>query len=1001
MSRTYGGIVRKTKQTLEDQYPLKRLVRLLCFEDESEALEACTHYNITVEEAQVSNPNSPSATTQSVVYWRRSSFRDPKDPEKGFVLTLKPRKMIRTIESKLNGATRLAVCRGEVSGEGAALSSVSHPSGARTAAPATGMVTPPVVALSAEQVEAQQQQTEEQAAKRRMEERRRLREEQKRKEEEKRQQKETERKQKEEAKRQALLLKKQKEEEMKRKQAEEVAELRRKQAEEEHRRKIELEEAKRIAEAAAREEQLRREAEERRLVAERAEAQRKAEAERLEMVRQEELRKKREEEERLERIRREEEEKRRLEEERRRQEEERRRQEQLRLQREREEQERRRREEEARRIAAAKEAKMNQARKLLIWRRLRSKLDRELRKERTRQSLSRIDPTFSGERPAIVNMSSDSMDSADASSGYDADLGVFANLLPGIYVLDTLTRQSNPPLNLSMMLRKALCSHRGNASSLVGAGDVVLVSVAVVLPSFVGPKADAVRSLLHSWIGHRLQFGHVLIDLPSRENQSFEIRTVASNGNDRTTDCDMALLVIPPFFGDDSEDVYSSVQFPQLDGDIPRAILCLDNRAKQAYAKVVNWLLSSVPQDVPFFQVGGEELRSDLFDLSLEESCDALLQSYAAASAEGRTRGTLVNLPVAQLASRCIRSALWRDGVHPGTNEEHMIMDRARGVLAAMLAELKSLSSSYSSSQWSKWPAQEFVNRGGVVRNYFGDGLHLPAWWKDVMSLTDVESAVMELYKQLDGSSFREIIDNLTIGAPEHVKQDCREMLAKRQFRRCFEYVLVWGESNHEPSAEETFVYLPKQSVGDVVEGCIRRMGLDDDDIDDSLENNVSEELDYVEEADENAFSLELMQAMRSPAMLLEESTPRAEQVLGGTPASDGSRPLAESLKTPASNIMSPPVGVQTPATPPPGVQTPATSDLLMLRGSKRLLDSGEALRSSKRRRDSPLTKNEKESMAFTKKLESMLHGETVSDIKVGGKKLSDLLLEAPDVELP
>lgn len=1019
MSKVYGGVMKKTKQSVDDQYPLKRLVRLLCFEDASEALATCRHYNITVEESPSTNPNSPSGSN-AIIYWKRSPFRRPKDPEKGFTLTLPPHKMMWTIEAKLNGATRLAVCRGEVSGDGAALSSVptSRPSArAADAVSQQQMAISSAVSTPAQAVETPQ--TDEQAAKRRLEERRRLREEQKRKEKEELQKEEAERKQREEAGRQALILRKQKEEELRREQARAEEELKKQKAEEE---RLRQEQLRREAEAAAKEEQLRREAEERRLAAARAEAQRKAEAERLEMLRQAELQRKREEEERLERIRREkeekrrrEEEKRRLEEERIRQEQERLRQEQLRLQREREERERRLREEEARRIAAAKEAKMNQARKLLIWRRLRSKLEGELRKERTRQSLNRLDPTFSGALPAPVFIPSS--DTAGMLETNDFGIDARASLLPGISVLDSLSRQCNGPLNLSALLRKALYSLQRNAPSLAGAGDVILTKVAVVLPTFAGPKAGAMRSLVHSWIGKRLEYGTVAIDLPENGQRSFEIRTVASIGNAGNADCDMALLVIPPHFGEDSLTAYSALTFPQLDGVVSRAILCLDSGSNRAYAKVVDKLLSSVLQDVPFIQVG-EELRTDVFDLSLENASDALIQSFVATVATTRsesdgTRGALVRLPISQLASRCIRGALWRDGIHPGTNEEHMIMDRTRGVLVAMMAQLKSLFTSYrTGATWSNWPAREFTNVRGVVPNYFGDGVDLPADWKDSLSHAEVEPAVMKLYKELDGVSFMAMIDSRTMGAPEQVKQDCREMLAKRQFRRCFEYILLWEEANIEPEEEEEVVYLPKQSVAQVVEGCIQRMALNDDDNDFTLPDTEStDQLEAAKEADENVFAVELMQAMRSPQLLLEESTPRAVDSLAG----DGSRPLAESTRTPDSNIMSPPVGVQTPATPAVGVQTPATpadgvetpatlppSANDILGGSKRLLDSGDALtKSPKRRRGSPLSKNLKESMAFTKKLESMLQGETVSDMKVGNVKLADLLSKAPDIEHP
>jgi len=51
----------------------------------------------------------------------------------------------------------------------------------------------------------------------------------------------------------------------------------------------------------------------------------------------------------------------------------------------------------------------------------------------------------------------------------------------------------------------------------------------------------------------------------------------------------------------------------------------------------------------------------------------------------------------------------------------------------------------------------------------------------------------------------------------------------------------------------------------------------DDDDNDFTLpENDAADQLgDVVEETDENVFAVELMQAMRSPQLLLEETTPR------------------------------------------------------------------------------------------------------------------------------
>ena len=117
MSKTFGARM-KTGDGVYDAYPLDELVQLLCFEDTEEAKEACSHYNITVK--PVPNPVNPSLCVDTI-FWRHTDFKEKRDPSKGTILTLQPRKMIRVIESKLNGATRLAVCRGEVSGKGATI----------------------------------------------------------------------------------------------------------------------------------------------------------------------------------------------------------------------------------------------------------------------------------------------------------------------------------------------------------------------------------------------------------------------------------------------------------------------------------------------------------------------------------------------------------------------------------------------------------------------------------------------------------------------------------------------------------------------------------------------------------------------------------------------------------------------------------------------------------------------------------------------------------------
>ena len=115
MSKTYGTRRKDTGENSYDGYPLKRFRDLLCYEDDNEARNACKHYNITVKAMKVKSSES-STVVMEFIFWRKSDFKEPVHPEKGFKLPLHPRKMMKTIESKHLGATRLGICRGEASG---------------------------------------------------------------------------------------------------------------------------------------------------------------------------------------------------------------------------------------------------------------------------------------------------------------------------------------------------------------------------------------------------------------------------------------------------------------------------------------------------------------------------------------------------------------------------------------------------------------------------------------------------------------------------------------------------------------------------------------------------------------------------------------------------------------------------------------------------------------------------------------------------------------------
>lgn len=992
MSKSYGARRKDTGEAVYDAYPLRKLVKLLCFEEEDEARAACEHYNITVRPIEVASSSSPTGKVAvAVVLWRHSTFKEAKDPEKGFVLPCRPKKMVRTIESKLHGATRLAVCRGEVSGEGASLAKpVVSRHAVAAAAPIRQEVTATAVprqeemtAMSTAKTEEQRQreaqareeaakQAAEEEAKRRMEEKRRLREEQKRKAEEKRRLEEMEKKRREEERVRALELQKKRE-----------IELARQKAEEERKKKEALEAARRAAAAAAAEKERLRVEEEKRLAAAAEAAKRKAEEEERERKRQEELLRKRQEEERKERLR--------LEEEARKQRE----AEELRLRlleekRRKEEEERRRKEAEARRIELEWEKKAKAARKLLLWRRLLRRRARALQAEKARATLSSIDPTFSSGPSILSKVYQEVVTTDDTSTA--GSLIVASEREPlGLALFRQIIREDTVPLNLSVMLEQELAAHTGTVAERLPAGAIIL-KVAVILPDFEGPLADSVSELIHGWVDRRLRYGKVVTGA-----SSFDIRTVAVRGHSRRAcrDCDAALFVCPPPFGLDN-----NFSFPDVGLGIPLVVLDLDDGRNLDHSNRVASAISGVNSPVV------DTVRNGIhYDDALATSCSILLRSFADKVIDGSVRSAITEEPLSHLADACIRAVLWRDVFHHGSSEEDQILRRMRSVVATLADVLQAFADEHEEDATWNWPSPEFIE-GSVVPNFYADKVGLPVQWKKSLYRSTVAPALSSLYKSL-GGSLTEVLDDFLLDAPPAVTKTCRAMMSKSQYRRCLEYVLMWREKAAPSAGWQPVVYLPRRDVSVVVDRCIQQLYPASDDALRPIEWDDSIEL--LEEEHDKGVS--------SPVVTPRDSLLAIVPQVSVVPASTANTPFSnENYKTPASRTRqqvldtpptaTTPAGVETPFTTPAGVQTPQTlptAPSSMKRARFQMQeDNAPQQHDSKRKRGHVVVSTTtKESTAFTKKLEALLHGKSTIDCKVGDSSISKLLRGAPAIQLP
>lgn len=997
MSKTFGAKKKEDGEPIYDAYPLKKLAHILCFEDMDEARAACKHYNITVKEMRVRSSSSPAQSgTAEIIFWRHSEFKEPKDPDKGTTIPCRPKKMMKYIESKLHGATRLGVCRGQVSGEGASLSSnilkkapVAPSVHGGAAAAQASLAYPNANQLDERTnllIHRQQELFREEQAKSNE-----AAEENEAKQKEHREQ---ERKMAEKNRLEMLEAKKieqerQEEERQKQKEQEKLEAAQRQREEEQYRRQQQEKEKREQAEKAALEQKRRREEEHQRQLQE--EARRKAEAEERERQRQEAIR--REEERRREQIRIAEEKRRQAEAEKIRKEQERKRQEASRQR----EEERKRREAEAVRKAKEVEQRVNLARKVLLLRRWRESLPRKLQIQRnTKESLSRIDPTFSKFVPFKEN---------------PIELGLAVTMSPvkareelpldTRRVLNRMLAKCPGTINTPSLLLDSLCDdqellHYVKSNKLTTAGTdhhstVFLFKIAIILPEPEGLDEQSMYELVHTWLFRRLGYGevHATQRQCADEKQSFEVRIIFTKADSWSgrANCDAAMIVIPPSFcnGDwnnSRKGEAIAAAFACIDEETPRLAYILGEQSGSEYYQTAKQFLLSYLPDVSEFPVVfpsaiSEKTLDGSLRLSLKSLFNILTQEFPP---------IVEQVSVIRLASSCIFDTLWKNS---GTAS---LLEISRAVLQALAEELDNIWPSVEES-WFDWPAEEFAGEGGLIRDYFDRGLHLPSVWTSSVFCDSAKSKILDLYHVFENNSIQFAISKLIYGAPIHIRDECEAMLHARQYRKCIQTALQWSSSFDE------IFYLPLGTAGDIGSAAVRSvLGETGDHLlqfreyqnyDDEVENEGPEMVSINDAQKEVPDTVtDESPAFHKPQDVFEISR-RSPQL------------LPETMATPtnANNTPAPPET----ASPPPGILSNKRNWIGMTSGDGGFQETFSPTSSAAkrlRRTTSPQRSLDiAESSAYTKKLQDLLNGDATVDVEVGGTTLARLMLEAPRMD--
>lgn len=919
MSKTYGGRSKDKNEPIYDAYPLKDLVNLLCFEDVDEARSACVHYNITVKKVDMHD-----GISEEIVHWRHTAFKEPKDPDKGTTIPLRPRKMLKTIESKLNGATRLAVCRGQFSGDGATLStnrtmyrnivsleSQRH-SGAVEAFNKGG-------GESHQLNEAKKRETGEGFHRMielgEIEKQRHLEDEKRRKEEEHRK----------------IIEEKRIREEQQRQEREM----------EEQRVERELEQLRLERERKQTEERLALQEQERNRRREEEEKQRH-----LEMMRQKAI------ELEKERLRREQIEKDRLEKEQRQREEEEERQRLLAEQ----ERVRRSQELEAQRRQALQRLEMQQkeeelrlqkkwnaisafAKKRLYWCRLNELYPIHFRI--LEQAERMIDNLDSGSMSAVqigreLNLRLKEIQESDENYSHDHFNPVDLRRL-----LDLALKEPFDDGFLTNICAKVASLFDNKTSN---APMTILFRIAVVIPQADDARVQTLLELLRNYLGKLLRYGRIL---RLREGQ-LDIRMVFIDGTicNNLKGCDGVLFAVP--FTDGRTCSSSQLRLAALPlGNLPRVILALHENFDEAtikYQQKHAWLHSSANIDHVYL-ISNKELSRESLSMAVMSACRALLETIKQQVSIRRVE----RIPVDLLCYKCISEAVWRCG---SLEKRDDLLQKAVDTLSYLIDELEFHKKIVEN--WN-WPGNEFSWNTDSIRDYFGNGVHLPIDWTERLSRNYVSRVVLKVSDSLN-NPMPKVLDNLLLGSPLSVRDECKTYLDGRMFRRCLHRALQWRMENYKAMPDSDYVYLPQNMVVDIIQ-CTAQ----------SLEDRVC-----------------------APPPTAHRVVLSDLSTIPNRHALDVERPLHYGDDaTPLSGMT--PVNFKDNDEPLP-VETPEhdKNSTLSVKRSRRLSQSSPYPKRTKR------TSQERiESTAFTQKLEALAVG-GIDDVFIGTTTLSSILSEAP-----
>merc|ERR1740124_310235 len=497
-----------------------------------------------------------------------------------------------------------------------------------------------------------------------------------------------------------------------------------------------------------------------------------------------------------------------------------------RLEKERQEKEdikRKAQEEVSRRIELKWQAKIDIARKMFVlkkWQTLMS--EKKYRRDSTRQSLEHFDPIGQNLTFPFTNALQQQIVVNNAHVK-DKTLGNYSRTNEEIFY--RLGTDSLRAIDLSKILLSTLCN-LNNVPSPSG-HTVILFKLAVIV---VEKNLVNVSKLVQTWINSRLEFDVVL-----REKlEGIEVRTVVVCRDLDLVDKDsfdaILFVILPTNTLDVERQVKSCGILSCIEHRVPYLVLRLDGREPRLMTH-----FGIVDKNVQCQSTEEyDRSKEEQYDDSLFAGCEALIQDYANSLCDKKRTppaSTMERVSVQKLCCEVMRRALWEicDNTEclpthlqreAFNRSEEKIVEHCRDALIALLQEITHLGNDTKHGRLSCWPESEFVDPStGEVPSYFAGDKGLPKNWRQLLNPSKLKEIVWALFPSFaQPTPAIAVLEEILIDAPLQVRQMCGEMFEDKRTRSCFESAFQWQESIAEISGEAVALCLPQGEAANLID---------------------------------------------------------------------------------------------------------------------------------------------------------------------------------------